>query len=259
MTKHYNIAGQVFGRLTALFKLDEKHKTGQTLWRCVCQCGNEVDVPVSRLVKGNKKSCGCLVVDTARLTSTKHGMRNTKLYSIWESMRKRCYDVNHDSYEHYGKSGITVFEEWNNNSSSFFKWAESNGYRDGLSLDRICNGKGYYPDNCRFINKTSQGLNKNITTIRPKDDSPLRPYSVHLGLLGTKFYFGSFSSEEDALNRRRYLVNEFISRFGSLLDEELTFDMVANFAKEFQAVFGVRLKPRRTVNVDKRQNGTESC
>lgn len=255
MAKQYNLIDQTFGRLTVLFKLGEKHKSGQTLWRCVCQCGNETDVTSSRLVKGNKKSCGCLAKDTARERATTHGMRGTKLYNIWESMRKRCNDVNHDNYKHYGEAGITVCEEWNSSSISFFKWAENNGYREGLSLDRKCNDLGYSPENCRFINRTCQGLNKNITTIRPKEDSPLRPYSVHLGLLGTKFYFGSFPLEEDALNRRNYLVGEFIKRYGSWLDEELTSPVVAEFAKEFQTLFDVKLKPRRSNMPGKKKGG----
>lgn len=246
MAKQYSLADQTFGRLTVLFKLSEKHRTGQTLWRCVCHCGTEVDVPTSRLVNGNKKSCGCLAKDTAREKATTHGMHGTKLYSIWESMRRRCNDVNHDNYQHYGGSGIAVFEEWDNNPSAFFKWALDNGYREGLSLDRKCNGLGYSPENCRFINRTCQGLNKNITSITYRVGNQKNPYSVYIGLLCKRYYFGAFKTEAEALSIRKLIVDSFIDKYGSMLDSELTRQLVIEFTATLQNQLGIKTKSRTT-------------
>lgn len=54
-----DITGMRFGRLTAL------EPTGQALyksavWRCRCDCGNEIHVPLRQLTLGYRKSCGCL-------------------------------------------------------------------------------------------------------------------------------------------------------------------------------------------------------
>ena len=54
-----DIAGQRFGRLTAIERTDKKEKNGTYLWRCVCDCGREVELGAYRLKNGRTKSCGC--------------------------------------------------------------------------------------------------------------------------------------------------------------------------------------------------------
>ena len=59
MGKMIDITGQKFGRLTAL-NVAGKDKRGETIWHCVCECGNEKDALSSNLRKGLTQSCGCL-------------------------------------------------------------------------------------------------------------------------------------------------------------------------------------------------------
>lgn len=54
-----DIAGQRFGRLVALYPSRRYDKSGSVVWRCHCDCGNEVDLPYNTLVYTNQKSCGC--------------------------------------------------------------------------------------------------------------------------------------------------------------------------------------------------------
>lgn len=54
-----NIAGKKFGKLTALYNTDKLTKHKEFIWHCRCDCGKELDVPLSRLTSGNTKSCGC--------------------------------------------------------------------------------------------------------------------------------------------------------------------------------------------------------
>jgi len=61
-TKNYytiDIAGQTFGRLTALYPTEKRAKHGTVIWHCRCSCGTEVDVSYNDLVYTNLKSCGC--------------------------------------------------------------------------------------------------------------------------------------------------------------------------------------------------------
>ena len=55
-----DITNLQFGRLTALYSTEQR-KSGYTVWVCVCECGNKKHVSVNHLLKGNVKSCGCLV------------------------------------------------------------------------------------------------------------------------------------------------------------------------------------------------------
>ena len=59
MPKIRDVAGQVFGKLTAQ-AVDGKDSTGKTRWLCMCACGNTTTATMLNLVKGVTKSCGCL-------------------------------------------------------------------------------------------------------------------------------------------------------------------------------------------------------
>jgi hypothetical protein len=51
MGRRIDITGQKFGRLTAL-NIAGKDSRGETIWHCICDCGNEKDVLSSNLRKG---------------------------------------------------------------------------------------------------------------------------------------------------------------------------------------------------------------
>ena len=53
-----NLEGLRFGMLTAVELLEQRER-GSAVWRCVCDCGNEVEVRAGRLVSGKKRHCGC--------------------------------------------------------------------------------------------------------------------------------------------------------------------------------------------------------
>ena len=89
----------------------------------------------------------------------KHGLKGTRIYRIWISMKSRCNNKNATGYKNYGGRGISICEEWINNAESFNKWALKSGYEDNLSLDRIDNDGNYEPLNCRWATKEVQARN----------------------------------------------------------------------------------------------------
>jgi hypothetical protein len=46
---------------------------------------------------------------------------------------------------------------------NFKNWAINNGYSDTLTLDRIDVNKDYYPENCRWVTRHEQALNRRTT------------------------------------------------------------------------------------------------
>lgn len=54
-----NLKGKRFGRLTVIEKIGAD-KVGHLVWRCRCDCGNEVDVLATNLLRQYTQSCGCL-------------------------------------------------------------------------------------------------------------------------------------------------------------------------------------------------------
>lgn len=90
----------------------------------------------------------------------KHGMRHTRLYNIWRSMRQRCSNPKCINYHNYGGKGIKVCEEWQKDFSAFYKWATENGYKEGLTIDRKDVIGNYEPSNCRWSTYKEQANNK---------------------------------------------------------------------------------------------------
>ena len=133
---------------------------------CRCDCGKEKIVNINNIIKGVSKSCGCLISETTSERNKtikqkdKHKYKDYSLYRVWLGMRKRCYSSKEPAYKDYGGRGIFVCDEWRNDYNSFLNWSLINGYKKGLSIDRIDNNKGYTPDNCRFVDNYMQANNK---------------------------------------------------------------------------------------------------
>lgn len=129
---------------------------------CQCKCGNIKTIPNNDLRKGRIKSCGCMSNEYQRISHTKHGEKYTRLYHIWNSMKKRCLCSTSDNYEYYGGRGISLCDEWLD-YIEFSKWAKSNGYKDNLTIDRINVDGNYCPENCRWVTMAEQNDNKTTT------------------------------------------------------------------------------------------------
>jgi hypothetical protein len=88
----------------------------------------------------------------------KNGKSSHYLYKIYYDMIGRCTRITHVRYKDYGGRGIIVCERWKDN---FWNFVEDMGERpEGYLLDRMDNNKGYYPENCRWVDKFVSAKNK---------------------------------------------------------------------------------------------------
>jgi hypothetical protein len=143
-----DLSGEKFNMLTAIKPI--KVKNG-IKWLCECDCGKETLVSPPKLKSGHTKSCGCFQSTSARNRQLVHGFSKTKLSNVRNTMVQRCHNPRVGMFYTYGARGIKVCDEWRNNPKSFYEWAMANGYKEGLSIDRINNDGNYEPSNCQWI------------------------------------------------------------------------------------------------------------
>lgn len=151
-----DLSGQRFGKLTVLSF--DSVKRGRAHFKCICDCGTECVKMGWLLSSGKTRSCGCLAVNNTDQTT--HGLSKTHLYGVWRTMKSRCYNPKSQHYKNYGARGIEVCDEWKNDFMAFHAWAMENGYKEGLTIDRISVNGNYEPSNCRWTTQKAQCNNK---------------------------------------------------------------------------------------------------
>jgi hypothetical protein len=142
----------------------------------------------------------------------KHNNTNLKTYRAWNSLRNRCTNPNDPFYRDYGGRGIDVCEEWLISFESFFN-DMGNPPTKTHSIDRINNDLGYFKENCRWADKTTQAINQ-----RKKKKKSSYPTGVskvgnrfmsRISIQKTKYTLGYFETPEKAKEEYNKIFNEW--------------------------------------------------
>ena len=148
-----------------------KNKNRSILWECRCKCGKITFLPSYIIKNKSIKSCGCSRkgLNKGNKFGVKHGLTAlgkayNPLYTMRNRIITRCYNAKPSDFPYYQGKGITVHEEWIQNPRSFYEWGMANGWKSGLTIDRINPNGNYEPNNCMF-SSISDNL-KNMHTWR---------------------------------------------------------------------------------------------
>lgn len=203
-----DLTGERYGKLIVLREVDRIYtRTGKIIrrWECQCDCGKITTVRHGDLRSGRTLSCGCYNFEKESVVKT-HGYSRTKLYGVYIKMKSRCENENDKSFSYYGGRGIKLCKEWNENPKSFIDWAKQNGYKDGLTIDRINVDGDYCPENCRWTDYETQAVNQRIrkdnkTGVKGVYKSG-KSYIAQINRNGKREYLGSYKTLDDAIKAR---------------------------------------------------------
>lgn len=145
-----DLTGRQYGRLTVV-SFSHRSSNHTSIWNCCCDCGKLKTVWSTSLYSGASTSCGC--------SRIKHGHSGNPLYTVWITMNRRCHNPEASDFARYGGRGIKVCERWRGSFEAFFEDVKE-GYRSGLSLDRIKGREGYSPENHRWATSRQQARNR---------------------------------------------------------------------------------------------------
>ena len=194
--------------------INSKIKQRYAIFKCN-KCKKNFEGNVYNAKKRKQKKCLTCTKKIGSRKKTQDGLSKHKLASIRHSMINRCYKEKNPSYKNYGKRGIKVCKEWKDSLHAFYTWAYENGYKNGLTLDRRNNNKGYNPNNCRWISMTIQ--NQNTSILRSTNTTGYRgvsknkftnKYYTRIMVKGKCIQLGTYKTAEEAgLIYNKYVID----------------------------------------------------
>lgn len=156
-----DLAGQKFGRLQVV-SMGQRTTSGQRLWLCVCECGNEKLIATGQLVRADRptKSCGCarrrypLIADFLSQHADTQGCweypsyRDKDGYAQYEAEVGQEVRAHRAAYAHANgpiPHGMSVLHSCDKppccRPSHLFLGSQLDNCQDAVAKDRHCRGE----------------------------------------------------------------------------------------------------------------------
>lgn len=155
-----DITGNRYGRLVVLSYVGQ-NKYRKSVWLCMCDCGNTIEVNKNALHSGNTTSCGCYNKEVVSLESTDAGI-NRVLHTYKDGASKRNLEFSLDRNTFIS----LIFGDCYYCGSSPKNYHKHQYHEGGMfynGIDRLDSSKGYIKNNvvscCSDCNYAKRKMN----------------------------------------------------------------------------------------------------
>ena len=151
--------------------------------------------------------------DVNTVQKRRDGQTTHPLYNTYQGIRKRCLQKGDKDYHRYGGRGVKICERWSG-VDGFFNFIEDMGERPvAYTLDRINSDGDYSPENCRWADINTQGLNKRNVKYRGVIFyKSLNKYRARLSVNKIAYELGLFTDLEEAIEARKQAEIKYLGR-----------------------------------------------
>lgn len=180
-----------------------------------------------------------------------HGLSKHPLHNIWRLMKNRCNNPKNKSYKYYGGKGIKVCDKWENDFYTFYQWAISHGWEEGLTIDRIDHNGNYEPRNCRFITRVENAIHAVEDANKAKvDEKRSRIRNKYKKIYDDKWYY--IKALRFKRNSHRKSERYYLSRYYKYFENGFTEDLfekyptlLSNLGLSSEQEYRVMHRPRK--------------
>jgi len=224
-----DLTNQRFGKLTVIERVGTRN--GSPLWKCKCDCGNEIETITQRLRNGEAKSCGCYIRDWISQRNRKYNKYEIKdNYVIGYTENGEKFFVDIDDLEkikpYYWKvssSGYIIAWDKEIKTNIHLHRLIMNCNDENLVVDHIGGSKTINDNRKRNLRIVSQAQNQ-MNAKRYKNNT-----SGHTGVRFDKrsgkwlatinfnyknYWLGLYENYNDAVKAREKAEDEYFGEYG---------------------------------------------
>ena len=229
-----DLTGQRFDRLTVMYQTEDRVSpigNHYARYHCVCDCGNEIDIDASNLIKGSAKSCGCLskeLIRQSRIKSNEYDL-TTYDYGIGYTKHGEPFYFDLEDYD------LIKNYLWRINTGGYLEAKKHDGsgkrimmhnlIMNHIHVDHIGGGNTKNdnrksnlripPDNYGFqsYNQMNKRLQRNNTSGCPGVWQCKNKWRASIKINKQRIYLGAYENFDDAVKVRKEAEQKYFGEY----------------------------------------------